>query len=132
MRSSALQRLHPYAWLWEPLMDDPTFLLRSMFGAKAVYLHGKIMLCFMARDEDPWRGVLICTDRERHCALLADFPEAKPHPVLPKWLYLPDSFDAFDRQAERLVRLVARQDPRIGVIPKPRTRRRAGSPRRKI
>ena len=29
--------IHPYAWLWEPLEDDASFVLRSMFGAKAAY-----------------------------------------------------------------------------------------------
>jgi hypothetical protein len=28
-----------------------------MFGAKAAYLDGKLMLCFVAGDE-PWQGVL--------------------------------------------------------------------------
>ncbi len=113
----SIVRLHPYAWLWEPLAGEPSFILKSMFGAKAVYLRGQIMLCFMAK-EPPWQGVLICTDRERHTALQRDFPSAKPHPVLPKWLYLEDSEDDFDRQAERLVKLVASGDERIGVVPK--------------
>jgi hypothetical protein len=95
-----------------------------MFGAKAVYLRGQIMLCFMAKDS-PWRGVLICTDRERHEALRRDLPQAKPHPVLSKWLYLPDEGDNFDRQAEKLVKLVQRGDERIGVVPQPRRRRNA-------
>ena len=113
--------LHPYAWLWEPLASEPSFLLKSMFGAKAVYLRGQIMLCFMAKDP-PWRGVLICTDRERHPALRRDLPQAKPHPILPKWLYLPDEADNFDRLAEKLVKLVQRGDERIGVVSKPRRR----------
>jgi len=122
-----ITRLHPYAWLWEPLAGEPSFILKSMFGAKAVYLRGQLMLCFMAK-EPPWQGILICTDRERHAALLRDFPQAMLHPVLPKWLYLADSADDFDRQAEKLVRLVAEKDPRIGVIPKARksSRRRRG------
>lgn len=116
MPRHSIVRLHPYAWLWEPLANEPSFLLKSMFGAKAVYLRGQIMLCFMAK-EPPWQGVLICTDRERHAALQREFPSAKPHPILAKWLYLEDSADDFDRQAERLVQLVARRDERIGIVP---------------
>lgn len=112
-------RVHRYAWLWEPLESDPTFFLRSMFGAKAVYLGGRMTLLFTARTE-PWRGVLVGTEREHHASLLAEFPVLKPHPILPKWLYLPESEDAFERVAERLVGLAKAEDPRIGIIPKPK------------
>jgi hypothetical protein len=115
--------VHRHAWLWEPLEGDATFVLRSMFGAKAVYLDGKIMLCFTAGDE-PWRGVLVCTDRPHHPALIADFPELAAHPILPKWLYLPETEDRFEAVAARLVSLARARDSRIGVAPKPRKSRR--------
>lgn len=83
--SSALGRaraVHPHAWLWEPLESDPTFVLRAMFGAKAVYLGGKMMLCCCAGAE-LWRGLLLCTARPHHPALCAEFPALAPHSVLP-------------------------------------------------
>ncbi len=101
---------------------DPTFVLRPMFGTRAVYLDGRLVLCFAAR-RDPWRGVLVATERDHHAALRADWPELAPHPVLPKWLYLPESADSFERVAERLVQMVRRRDPRIGIVP-PRKRSR--------
>jgi hypothetical protein len=113
---------HPFAWLWEPLEGEESFLLRAMFGAKAVYLEGKLMLCLMVREE-PWRGVLVCTSREHQESLRADFPALKPHPVLPKWLYLPESAASFERDGTRLVERVRQRDARIGVIPKPRKAR---------
>ena len=111
--------VHPYQWLWEPLETDPGFVLRAMFGAKAVYLDGKLMLCFCASAE-PWRGLLVCTDHARHAALRADLPELAPHAVLPKWLYLSESADTFERAGQRLVALARRRDPRIGVVPQPK------------
>ena len=105
---------HPYAWLWETLESDPTFILKSMFGAKAVYLDGKLYLCFMAK-QDPWRGVLVCTAHEYHLSLMQEFPSLPPHPVLSKWLYLPETADDFESAAQRLVTLVGRRDIRIGV-----------------
>lgn len=105
---------HRYAWLWEPLESDATFVVRPMFGSKAVCLDGRQQLCFFAKTE-PWRGVLVCTDRVFHESLRAEFPALEPHPVLPKWLYLPEVVDDFERVAERLVTLVSRRDPRIGV-----------------
>lgn len=95
-----------------------------MFGAKAAYLDGKLMLCFIARNE-PWRGVLVCTDRPRHPALRGEFPELVPHRVLPKWLYLPETSDAFERLAMRLVTLARQRDPRLGIAPAARRKRKA-------
>jgi len=111
-----VKRLHPYSWFWEPLADHPNFELRSMFGARAVYLSGRLQLCFTAKEE-PWRGILVCTDRSHQPALRAEWPELQPHPVLPKWLYLPEAADAFERVGQALVECVRRGDPRIGVEP---------------
>ncbi|MDI1249601.1 MAG: hypothetical protein PSV13_12120 [Lacunisphaera sp.] len=118
--------VHRHAWLWEPLEGDPTFLLRPMFGTRAAYLDGRMVFCFAAKTE-PWRGVLVCTDRPHHDALLAEFSDLKPHPILPKWLYLPESADKFEPSAVRLVRLAARRDPRIGITPQPKRRRSAAA-----
>ncbi len=117
-----VQRAHRYEWLWEPLESDPGFLLRAMFGAKTVYLDGQLVVGFIAKDE-PWRGMLVCTEHAHHGALLVDFPELSPHPVLAKWLYLPESADSFERTATRLVELARRRDPRIGITPKSKKRR---------
>ena len=120
--TNRVTRPHRYAWLWEPLETDPTFFARPMFGGKSVYLEGKMMLYFTAKTE-PWRGLLVCTERTNHAALQADFAELFPHPVLPKWLYLPESGDSFERTAARLVELARRRDSRIGVVPKPKGQR---------
>ena len=124
-RVAAGKPAHPYAWLWEPLEADATVVRRAMFGSQVVYLDVKLQLCFFAKTE-PWRGVLVCTDRAFHEALRMEFPELEPHPVLSKWLYLPEAEESFERIAQRLVALVARRDARIGV--EGQTRKR---PRRK-
>lgn len=111
--------VHRLAWLWEPLEPDPRFELRAMFGTKAAYLDGKLALCFCA-GEEPWRGLLVCTDRTRHAALTAEYPELTPHPILPKWLYLPESAETFERSATLIVSLARHRDPRIGVAPQAR------------
>lgn len=126
MREDGIGRarsVHRYAWLWEPLEAEASFVLGSMFGTRVVYLDGRLALCFSARAE-PWRGVLVCTEREHHASLKGEFPALVPHPILPKWLYLGESEDCFERAAERLVELVRLRDPRIGVAPKQGRRRR--------
>jgi hypothetical protein len=114
--------IHRHAWLWEPLETDPTFVLRTMFGAKAVYLDGRNVLCFCAGDE-PWRGLLLPTDRAHHAALCADFPALAPHAVLGKWLYLPEDAPSFERDATALVRLARARDPRLGIESRPKKSR---------
>ena len=115
-------KVHPYAWLWEPLENDAGFLLRPMFGGKAAYLDGRMVFYFCAKEE-PWRGVCVCMEREHHASLMAEFPVLAPHKILPKWLYLPETDDHFEHIAEKLVTLAKRRDPRIGIAPKTRPRR---------
>jgi len=114
--------VHPYQWLWEPLEDDPGFLLRPMFGGRAAYLDGRLALYFAAKAE-PWRGLFVCTERSHHAALMAAFPILQPHSVLPKWLYLPEAENHFESIAQQLVNLARRRDSRIGILPPPRKRR---------
>ena len=110
---------HPYAWIWEPLETQTSFELRSMFGAKAVYLGGKQQLCFTAKEE-PWCGILVCTEKDNQASLISEFPALRPHSVLPKWLYLPESCPGFESNAARLIALVQKRDARIGIVSKPK------------
>lgn len=131
---ASVRIVHPYAWLWEPLESEPSFVLRTMFGTKAVYLGGRMVLCFSAKEE-PWRGLLICTDRAHHASLVKQFPVLVPHPILPKWLYLPEAVPSFEAMASRMVALVRARDPRIGIEPNPassRHRRRAAKLERTV
>ncbi len=114
-----VERTHPLQWLWEPLEGDPGFILSPMFGGKAVYLDGRLVLFFISKDE-PWRGMLVCTDRCHHEALRRDFPVLAPHEVLPKWLCIPEKADCFESVAAQIVELASRRDPRIGVLAKPK------------
>lgn len=126
-KTAPARRIHRHAWLWEPLEADAGFVLRTMFGAKAVYLDGRNVLCFCA-GEEPWRGVLVPTDRSHHASLQAEFPELAPHAVLGKWLYLPEEASSFERTAAALVALARRRDPRIGVESGARRRGRVVPP----
>ena len=122
-----MKTVHPLLWLTEPLRENPTYLDRPMFGGRAVYYDGRLVL-FLVMKTEPWRGVLVPTERTEHAALLAEFPVLAPHPVLPKWLYLAESAASFEREAQRLVGLIRALDPRIGVVPgaerKSKSRRR--------
>jgi hypothetical protein len=116
-------RAHRYGALVAPLREDASFLAKPMFGCLACYLHGRLMLLLADRRE-PWRGLLVPTAVEHHAALRAELPVLRVHPVLGKWLRLAESDDDFEATAARLVALAAADDPRIGVEPSPRARRR--------
>ena len=107
---------HPLLWIAEPLQDDPSYLDKAMFGGRAVHFGGRFVL-FLSWGEEPWRGVLIPTEREHQPSLIAEFPSLAPHPVLGKWLYLPEASPDFESDTKRLVALIRRLDPRLGVIP---------------
>jgi hypothetical protein len=85
-------------------------------------LHGCHQL-FLTTQGEPWQGVLVCTFHEHHASLRADFPSLAPHPVLGKWLYLPESADTFEADARRLVQRIKSRDPRLGIPPSAKKKR---------
>ncbi len=113
---------HPLQWLAEPLTDEPTFVLKSWFGGRTIMLDGNHQI-FLTTQGEPWQGVLVCTFREHQPSLIAEFPSLTPHPVLGKWLYLPESHEHFERDALRIVELIRKRDPRIGIPPSSRKKR---------
>jgi hypothetical protein len=117
----ALQNLH--AWLAEPLLRRPGAQMRRMFGAHSIYLDGVLYLV-LADGEEPWNGLLFPAERFQHPAILEEFPFLTPHAILPKWLYLTAEDDAFEQYGQRLVTRLCALDPRFGVLPKPRKKRK--------
>lgn len=113
---------NPLEWLVEELEEHPSFINKPMFGCRAIYLHGELKLVLAAQGE-PWQGVLVATDQSRQPGLLASFSGMQVHPILKKWLYLPEEQEDFERQALRLVQLTHKNDPQIGVLPSPHKRK---------
>ena len=109
------QRKNPLLWLYEPLEDDPRFERRKLFSTDAAYLDGKIYFA-LSDGPEPWGGLLICTSRDRHAALIADFPQLKPHAVLGKWLHFSQFHPDFETIAPELISLALDRDPRLGVV----------------
>ncbi len=122
VRPRAVRTEHPLQWLADPLTDEPTFVLKSWFGGRTIMLHGMHHL-FLSAQGEPWQGVLVCTFHEHQDSLRAEFPALVQHPVLKKWLYLPEAAESFERDAKRLVQLVRARDPRIGIPPSPKKKR---------
>ena len=123
VRPRAAKPPHPLEWLADPVRDEPTFVLKSWFGGRTIMLHGLHTL-FLTTQGEPWQGVLVCTFHEHQPSLLTEFPALRQHPILKKWLYLPESAETFEADALALVKLVRSRDPRIGIPPSPRKARR--------
>lgn len=116
-------RQNTLLWVFDPLERDRGYLRKKMFGCDAAYLDD--LMCLAVVDKDaPWDGLLVCTSHEHHAALMAQAPSLRQHPVLGKWLYLPQTDETFEAVAERMVQLALDRDPRIGIAPKPRARDR--------
>lgn len=116
-RGSRTGRPHPLQWVVEPLIEQPSYYQKAMFGALGCYLYGRLMLVLAARRQAPWQGLLIPTEREHQPSLRSEEPALVVHPVLAKWLYLPESSESFEEAAQRLVDRVLANDPRLGVEP---------------
>jgi hypothetical protein len=110
-------------WIFDPFEREPGYICKRMFGSDAAYIDG--LLCLIAADrEKPWNGLLVCTSKERHDALIEEVPALRAHPVLGKWLYVTQDDPAFEDTAAQLTALVLARDARIGVEPKPRKPRK--------
>lgn len=89
-----------------------------MFGCKGCYLYGRLVLVLAARGREPWNGVLVPTEKKYHKSLRSNDANLVTHPVLKKWLYLPESKEEFEDSGRALVEAILANDPRIGVEPK--------------
>lgn len=120
------KKQQPLHWVLEPLMDEPSYIEKPMFGCLACYLHGRLMLV-LCSGEEPWNGMLIPTDHQFHESICKNFSDVVQHAVLKKWLYLPEASEDFESTAFDIVETVRMNDMRFGVEPKekkPKTKKR--------
>ena len=113
-------------WVVQAFDDHPSFFTKRMFGGLAVYLFGRLMMLLVEPTKTGrwrWHGVLFCTERAHHPAIVQEFPQLAPHDFMRKWLYLDSRHDHFEPTLERVARAIARNDPRFGIHPRPRKER---------
>jgi hypothetical protein len=103
--------------------EEPSYINRAWFGCRAIYLHGRLMLV-LCSGEEPWNGLLIPTEKEFHDFIQQKFENVVQHPVLKKWLYLPENSEDFESLSSEIVEAVRIGDQRFGVEPKERKRGR--------
>jgi len=122
-------------WIFRTFEDDASFLTKRMFGGLAAYVFGRQMLVLVEPTKSgrwKWHGVLVCTEREHHRAIIEEFPGLTPHDVLRKWLYIDSRHEDFEPTMERVAQAIARDDHRFGIHPHLRKEKlRSPSRRRK-
>ena len=112
------KELNNLNWIEALLPKD--FIRKPMFGGFAYYSDNRMVLA-MFESQEPrsnWNGCLFPSEREFHSAILKKFSYLSNHPVLPKWLYLPQDSENFETHAEDLLKEIRRRSPFFGVIPK--------------
>lgn len=120
-------KTHPLLWVIEPLMEEPSYLEKPMFGCLAVYLHGRLMVA-LASGEEPWNGLLIPTEHQFHVSIQKEFKDVVQHSILKKWLYLSEATEDFETVASEVVEAIRMNDERFGVEPKERISKRKRKP----
>jgi hypothetical protein len=75
------KKQNPLLWVIGPLMDEPSYLQKPMFGCQACYLHGRLVM-LLTSGAEPWNGLLIPTDHQFHESIKEDFITVVQHPVL--------------------------------------------------
>lgn len=114
-----IKKRNALVWVFERLEGDAGYWQRKFFGFEAAYLDGRLYLA-VADGREPWAGLLVCTAKEQHAALRAEFSELRAHSVLGKWLYISQKHRDFERVAREMVELSLRRDARLGVESKSR------------
>jgi hypothetical protein len=112
---------NPLLWIFEPLEDVPGYFTKKLFSFDAAHIGTRLYLA-VAGGKEPWNGLLVCTAREHHPSLLAQFHQLTPHKVLGKWLYISQNHSEFESVAMDLATLARKRDPRLGVESKARQR----------
>lgn len=119
-------------WIEELL---PSGIVRkAMFGGYAYYYENRMVLALFEKTGDRvfknkkynfelWNGCLFPTEREHHEDLQKRYPFLNPHPVLPKWLYLPLDTEDFDTHVESIIIQIRKRNLAFGIVPKQKTKK---------
>lgn len=111
---------------FEDLSTQDSFYLKKFFRGLTIYVFGKAVAYLSNRPGDKsfrgkrykidiWNGCLIPTNREYHAELLKLLKGTLVHPVIEKWLYLPQNSDHFEDSMNQLLEMIKRKNPLIGI-----------------
>ncbi len=122
------KKIIPFDFVLEELASLEPYT-KPMFGAYAVYVDQKIIFILRDRPSSPEdNGVWIATTEIHHKSLKKDFPIMRSiavfGPGVTGWQVLPADSDDFEDSVIKACGLIAKEDLRIGKIPKTRMKKR--------
>lgn len=101
--------------------------IKKMFGNDSIYIGEKIYLATRHSEKNELdNGIWIGTDIPHHESLKTQFPSIINLRFfkIKKWLLLPSDAADFEEVAIELCELIKADDPRIGVLPKPKKKKK--------
>ena len=116
-------------WIEELLPEG--VIQKPMFGGRGFYYDQKLILVIFENPGDRtyknitaafdiWNGCMFPSNFENHDEIKNLFPILINHPVLGKWLYLPQQTEDFEEIATQIIRQIPRRIHLFGTIPKPK------------
>jgi hypothetical protein len=120
---------------FEDLADHETFYFKKFFGGLSIYVFGK-MVAFLSEHPgdksfrgkkfkmDVWNGCLIPSVRENHSELIKILKGTVIHPVIEKWLYLPQESEHFEDSMVQLVEMIQRKNKLVGIEPELKSKKK--------
>ena len=101
--------------------------IKNMFGNHSIYIGAKIYLATRHSEKKPLdNGIWIGTKMEHHESLKKQFlslTHIRTYKIK-KWLLLPVEAEDFEEVAIEICELIKSGDPRIGVLPKPKNKKK--------
>lgn len=105
------------------------FIRKPMFGGYAYYVGPLLVLVLFESpgdrvyknkivDFDLWNGCMFPAEKHKHEKIRALFPNLIVHPILGKWLYLPQQAEDFETQVAQIIKQLRRNLDLFGTIPK--------------
>lgn len=119
----------------EGLLPEDGYRRKAMFGGFSYYIDERMVLLTFespggsrkykgqSYNFDLWNGCMFPVDHDFSATALKTCPFLVPHPILPKWLYLPVETENFDELVEEVLKHVLRPHSLWGSIPKSKTKK---------
>lgn len=122
-----MKNLNELIWIEELLPFD--VVRKAMFGGYAYYSQRKMILVVFEGEGkksyrgqnfafELWNGCMFPVEKDLHGMALEKYPFLIPHPVLPKWLYLPLQSEDFEERVSSIIKDVKSPHSIWGVVPK--------------
>jgi hypothetical protein len=111
---------------FEELSVHNSFYFKKFFRGLSIYYLGQAVAYISNRPGDRsfrgknyrieiWNGCLIPTNREYQAELLRAIKGTVVHPVIKKWLYLPQNSEHFEDSMVQLVSMIKNKNSLIGI-----------------